>query len=65
MTRKDYILIAGIIAQIPVNLREETANAMSHALIGTNPNYDANRFYNACMTGNMGKGRSHKNVKTQ
>lgn len=68
MQRRNYETIAAIIAQLPTNtdgindLRAFVAEAMAEGLRGSNPNYDKARFYTACTTGKMGKGRSHKNV---
>ena len=71
MTRKDFEIIAGIIAQM--NPISENAQGYKVALVEhfadnltvTNPNFDKERFIKACLTGNMGKGRSHKNVRVQ
>ena len=53
---RHYAKIASIIAELPITLstltdstdhREAVAAAFTRALLGTNPNYDANRFYEA------------------
>ena len=68
MQRRHFELIASIIATL--NPISPNANGYKEALIehfadnlaNTNKNFDRARFITACLTGNMGKGRSHKNV---
>ena len=48
---RHYAKIASIIAELPIEdggiYRRAVAKAFTMALLGTNPNYDADRFYEA------------------
>ena len=51
MTRKDYILIAEVIATSwhgSAELKSEIANNMADALAGTNPLFNRAKFLDAC-----------------
>jgi hypothetical protein len=69
MQRKHFEMIAGILAKL--NPISDTAKDYKTALVHhfadelakTNQKFDADKFITACNTGNMGKGRSHKNVR--
>ncbi len=69
MTRKDFEVIAGILAKLdPISMaaqgyKQALIEHFAEELQYTNPNFNAERFITACNAGNMGKGRSHKNVK--
>ena len=64
LQRRHFEVIAGIIKsfEMPENDKLALANAFENQLRQFNSKFDGARFVNACMTGNMGKGRSHKNV---
>lgn len=65
MQRRHFEVIAGIIkrAELGAQERADLAVTFADALKQFNSNFDRARFVEACITGNMGKGRSHKNVK--
>lgn len=69
MQRRHFEMIAGIIAQLnPIspNAQGYKAALIAHfadELAKTNPLFQRDRFITDCNTGNMGKGRSHKNVR--
>ena len=52
MTRKDYVLIARVIANLDEIVddftREVIAEQFATALEATNPNFDFDRFFKAC-----------------
>lgn len=55
MTRKDYVLIAKVIADIVSDFGQEEpvqpsliAEELADALAGDNPNFDRERFLTAC-----------------
>ena len=50
------------IVYMNVKDKEQVTEAFATALSGTNDSFNKERFVNACLTGYMGKGRSHKNV---
>ena len=64
LQRRHFEAIAGIIKglDMPENDKIALANAFENQLRKFNDNFDGQRFVTACLTGNMGKGRSHKNV---
>jgi hypothetical protein len=49
MTRKDFIIVAQIIAMFG-QTSEETKRRISEILSGTNPSFDRERFWNAVAT---------------
>lgn len=51
MTKKDYERIAQAIRVTPMNsiTRVDIALAMTEALVGTNPRFNRERFYEACF----------------
>ena len=69
MQKRHFEDIAGIVKKL--NPISENANGYKQDMIEhfadqlskTNDSFDKERFVNACLTGNMGKGRSHKNVQ--
>lgn len=65
MQRRHFEAVASIIkrAELGAKERENLAVMFANELGQYNSNFDAARFVTACTTGNMGKGRSHKNVK--
>lgn len=54
MTRKDYVLIAGVLSKFPrldygvESVLEELAEEMADALAGTNPLFNRDKFLVAC-----------------
>lgn len=56
---RHYAMIASIIAELPIEdggiYRRAVAKAFTMALLGTNPNYDADRFYNAAIGNPSGR----------
>lgn len=54
MTRKDYVLIAGVLNKFPrldygvESVLEELAEEMADALAGTNPLFNRAKFLDAC-----------------
>ena len=65
MQRRHFEVIAGILktADIQETERQVLADMFAEGLGVYNTNFDKGRFVTACLTGNMGKVRSHKNVK--
>lgn len=66
MERRHFELIAGIINSMPKDgqwSNEEIAIRFADRLSSTNSNFQKERFITACLTGKMGKGRSHKDIK--
>lgn len=57
MQRKHFEMIAKIV-YMNVKDKESVAESFAIALSGTNDRFDKERFINACLTGNMGKGRT-------
>lgn len=51
MTAQHYEFIAKVIREAPVDgiTRADMAFVFGKALVGTNPNFDLDRFYMACM----------------
>lgn len=62
MQRRHFEVIAGIIAQSDVIDKEALASMFAESLGQFNDRFQKERFIQACLTGKMGKGRSHKNV---
>lgn len=64
LQRRHFEAIAAIIkrAVVPEITREQLAEMCANDLGGYNSSFDRERFITACLTGKMGKGRSHKNV---
>jgi len=56
MQRRQYEAIAGAISRFPdAGAKGDLATHFADALSGTNPNFNAGKFKNAAMTGNMGR----------
>ena len=56
MQRRQFEAIAGAINHYPdATIKPDLAQHFADALRGTNPNFDAGKFKNAAMTGNMGR----------
>lgn len=64
MQRRHFEVIASIIktSEITEKERVKLANMFANKLGRYNSKFDADRFVAACLTGKMGKGRSHKDV---
>ena len=64
LQRRHFETIAAIIktSDISETQRNKMAALFADKLGGTNDRFDRDRFVTACLTGKMGKGRSHKNV---
>lgn len=73
MTRKDYEAIAGALFQARLNIGiapdvdgamlryqgvDEAIASITDVLAADNARFDRQRFVRACITGNMGRGRS-------
>ena len=48
MTRRDFVLIAHTISQLPAHMRPVVSAMFAQALAETNPNFDPGRFIAAC-----------------
>lgn len=49
MSRKDFVLIAAIVAKVGGDARERLAIEFADALTATNPRFDRARFLKACL----------------
>ena len=65
LQRRHFEAIAGIIKgfQMDEIEKQKLAIKFSEELKQYNERFQSDRFITACLTGNMGKGRTHKNVK--
>lgn len=52
---RHYVKLAAIIAELPIGTREMVARLFQDQLCGTNPHYNAVRFYEAAMGAPCGR----------
>lgn len=64
LQRRHFEAIAGVIkrAVIPGLTRQQLAEMFANDLGQYNDKFQRERFIEACLTGKMGKSRSHKNI---
>lgn len=53
MTRKDFNLIAQAVRNMDVGIRLHAAYKLADELINSNPNFDRNRFIDACLESSL------------